>query len=64
MECKASVADLGNYEEVKQEIANQLAALRDAPQRCASPPSSQIFPHVVLQSSDHTLRHYLACIHG
>ena len=43
--------ELGNYDEVKQEIAAQLAALRDTPQRCAcvsDPPSSPMLwqtPH-------------------
>lgn len=35
MECQADVGALGDYEEVKQEIAAQLAALRDTPQRHA-----------------------------
>eukprot|EP00892_Ulva_mutabilis_P006158 jgi/Ulvmu1/3914/UM018_0137.1 len=53
VECKADLGDLENYDEVKQEIVDQLAALRDEPQRNETPciyhlDVAAMYPNIIL----------------
>ena len=53
MECKASVGDVANYEEVRDEIKAQLESLRDIPNREECPliyhlDVAAMYPNIIL----------------
>ena len=53
MECKASVEDVANYEEVRDEIKAQLESLRDIPNREECPliyhlDVAAMYPNIIL----------------